>query len=94
MSNNDNIVAVASATSIAEEFKGYSTFIELEDPILRSYNQWTVLYNLKNNKLFQLMEDYLLNLPKEDKAAVGNMGWRIKREGLEEVKRQMTLAVA
>lgn len=90
----NDVIAVAPATSIVNEFKGYSTFIELEDPILRSYNQWTVLYNLKNNKLFQLMEDYLLNLPKEDRAAVGNMGWRIKREGLEEVKRQMTLAVA
>lgn len=89
-----DVNVAAGTASIQEEFKGYSTFIELEDKSLRAYNQWTVLYNLKNNKLFQLMEDYLHNLPKEDKAAVGNMGWRIKREGLEEVKRQMTLAVA
>lgn len=80
--------------AIVQEFKGYSTFTEIESTTLRSYNQWTVLNNMKENKLFQLMEEYVNNLPKSDQFALLITSEYIKAKGLEEVKRELTLAAA
>lgn len=80
--------------AIVQEFKGYSTFVEIESTTMRSYNQWTVLNNMKENKLFQLMEEYVNNLPKSDQFALLITSEYIKAKGLEEVKRELTLAAA
>lgn len=80
--------------AIVQEFKGYSTFVEIESPLLRSFNQWQLLNNLKENKLFQLMEEYVNNLPKSDQFALLITSEYIKEKGLEETKRELIRAAA
>lgn len=76
-------------SEIAEEFKGYSTFVEIENKMLKAYNQWNVLSNMKENKLFVLMEEYLAYLPKIDKLALGIITTYIQMKGLDETKREL-----
>lgn len=75
---------------IAEEFKGYSLFVEIEEPMLKAYNQWTVLNNMRENKLFQLMEDYINKLKNSDKIGLMVIAEYITAKGLEETKRELT----
>jgi hypothetical protein len=74
---------------IAETFKGYSTFIEVENRMLRAYNQWSVLSNMKESKLYQFMEDYINKLSKEDRLGLHIISEYIKAKGLEETKREL-----
>ena len=74
---------------IAETFKGYSTFIEVENRMLRAYNQWTVLFNMRESKLYQFMEDYINKLSKEDRLGLHIISEYIKEKGLEETKREL-----
>ena len=74
---------------IAEEFKGYSTFVEVDNRMLRAFNQWNVLSNMKENKLFQLMEDYINNLKKSDRVGLMIVTEYIRAKGLEETRREL-----
>lgn len=79
---------------IAESFKGYSTFIEVGNKTLRAYNQWSVLASMRENKLFQLMEDYIQHISKEDRLGLMVMSEYIKAKGLEETKRELVYSGA
>lgn len=79
---NDNL-------DIAENFKGYSTFIEVENKMLRAYNQWNILSNMKESKLFQLMEEYIDFLSDKDKLGVMIISEYIKAKGLDETRREL-----
>lgn len=74
---------------IAEDFKGYSTFIEVENKMLRAYNQWNVLANMKESKLFQLMEEYIDKLSAKDKLGLMIISEYIKAKGLPETRREL-----
>lgn len=74
---------------IAEEFKGYSTFVEIDNRMLRAFNQWNVLSNMKENKLFQLMEDYINNLKASDRVGLMIVTEYIRAKGLEETRREL-----
>lgn len=74
---------------IAETYKGYSTFIEVTDRTLRAFNQWNVLNSMKDSKLFQLMEEYMDFLPKDDKLGLMVIAEYIKAKGIEETKREI-----
>ena len=74
---------------IAETYKGYSTFIEVANRSLRAFNQWNVLNSMRDNKLFQLMEDYMDFLSKDDKLGLMVIAEYIKAKGLEETKREL-----
>lgn len=74
---------------IAEDYKGYSTFVEVKDVTLRAFNQWNILSNMRENKLFQLMEDYISNLPKTDRVGLLIVSEYISKKGLEETKREL-----
>jgi len=74
---------------IAEEFKGYSTFIEINNPMLKAYNQYNVLSNMRENKLFQLMEDYLAHIGNEARMGLYIITEYIRAKGIEETKREL-----
>lgn len=74
---------------IVEEFKGYSTFTEVSNRMLRAYNQWNVLTNMHENGLDALGEEYIANLPKMDKVGLAIIINYIRNKGLEETKREL-----
>lgn len=74
---------------IAEEYKGYSTFAEVENLTLRAYNQYMVLRNMGESKLLQLQEEYLNNLNVKDKLRLMAISYFIKQHGVEETQRQL-----
>jgi hypothetical protein len=74
---------------IVEEFKGYSTFVEITNPMLKAYNQYNVLSNMREAKLFQLMEDYLANLTQEARVGLYIITEYIRAKGIEETKREL-----
>lgn len=74
---------------IAEEFKGYSTFIEIDNPMLKAYNQYNVLSNMRENKLFQLMEDYLGYIGNEARMGLYIITEYIRAKGVEETRREL-----
>lgn len=76
---------------IAEEFKGYSTFTEITDRMLRAYNQWNVLSNMRENDLNTLGQEYIANLPKADKVGLAIITMYIQKNGLEETKREILI---
>ena len=77
---------------IVEEFKGYSTFVEIEAPMLKAYNQYITLSNMRESKLLQLSEDYYNNLKNSDKLGLMFISEYIREKGLEETKRELILA--
>ena len=77
---------------IVNEFKGYSLFTEIENKMLRAYNQWNVVSNLTQNGLKELAYEYLENLPKEDKVGLTIISTYIKMKGLEETKREIIVS--
>jgi hypothetical protein len=74
---------------IVNEFKGYSLFSEIENKMLRAYNQWNVISNLTQNGLAELAEGYINTLPQEDKVGLTIITTYIKMKGLEETKREI-----
>lgn len=74
---------------IVNEFKGYSLFTEIENKMFRAYNQWNVVSNLTQNGLIELANEYLGNLPKQDKVGLTIISTYIKMKGLEETKREI-----
>jgi hypothetical protein len=74
---------------IVNEFKGYSLFSEIENKMLRAYNQWNVVSNLTQNGLKELASNYLDVLPKEDKVGLSIITTYIQMKGLEETKREI-----
>ena len=74
---------------IVNEFKGYSLFSEIENKMLRAYNQWNVVSNLTQNGLIELANEYLGNLPAADKVGLTIISTYIKMKGLEETKREI-----
>lgn len=74
---------------IAEEFKGYSTFIEINNPMLKACNQYNVLSNMRENKLFQLMEDYLAYIGHEARMGLYIITEYIRAKGVEETRREL-----
>jgi hypothetical protein len=74
---------------IAEEFKGYSTFVEIDSPLLRAYNQYTVLSNMRENRLYQLMTEYIDKIGDEARLGLMVITEYIKAKGLEETKREL-----
>ena len=93
MLSNDEIETrkkILTTDIIKNEFKGYSTFVEVANPTLKAYNQWSVLSNLKEARLFQLMEDYLDNLPRSDVLGIQIISEYINHHGLDETRRELT----
>lgn len=74
---------------IVEEFKGYSTFVEVENKMLKAYNQYNVLSNMREAKLFQLMEDYLAYIGNEARIGLYVITEYIRAKGIEETKREL-----
>lgn len=74
---------------IVNEFKGYSLFSEIENKMLRAYNQWNVMSNLVQNKLTDIADGYLAALPDEDRVGLSIITTYIKMKGLEETKREI-----
>jgi hypothetical protein len=74
---------------IVNEFKGYSLFSEIENKMLRAYNQWNVISNLTQNGYQELAYEYLNTLPQEDKVGLTIITTYIKMKGLEETKREI-----
>lgn len=74
---------------IAEEFKGYSTFVEVENKMLKAYNQYNVLSNMREAKLFQLMEDYLAHIGNEARIGLYVITEYIRAKGIEETRREL-----
>ena len=74
---------------IVNEFKGYSLFSEIENKMLRAYNQWNVISNMTQNGYKELAYDYLNTLPQEDKVGLTIITTYIKMKGLEETKREI-----
>lgn len=74
---------------IVNEFKGYSLFTEIENKMLRAYNQWNIVSNLTQNGLKELAYEYVENLPKEDKVGLTIISTYIKMKGLEETKHEI-----
>lgn len=76
---------------IVEEFKGYSTFTEIADRMLRAFNQWNVLANMHENGLDTLGAEYITNLPKADRVGLTIMSMYINKHGYEETKREILI---
>ena len=74
---------------IVNEFKGYSLFSEIENKMLRAYNQWNVISNMTQNGYKELAYDYLNTLTQEDKVGLTIITTYIKMKGLEETKREI-----
>lgn len=74
---------------IVEEFKGYSTFVEITNRMLRAYNQYNVLVNMHENKLDELGKEYIANLPQLDRVGLAIITKYIQAHGLEETKREL-----
>jgi hypothetical protein len=88
--NVDKVLTMTNEPNvIAESFKGYSTFIEVENVLLRAYNQYMTLRNLVENKLFQLSEDYYLNLSTGDRLRLLVIKESFAIKGEAETKRQL-----
>jgi hypothetical protein len=74
---------------IDNEFKGYSLFTEVENKMLRAFNQWNVISNLTQNGLKELGAEYIDQLPQADKVGLTIISTYIKMKGLEETKREI-----
>lgn len=72
-----------------EIVKGYSTFQEIENNMLRAYNQYNVLTNLRENKLLGVMEEYINSLSKTDRIGLALIVEYINAKGIEETKREI-----
>jgi hypothetical protein len=74
---------------IAEEFKGYSTFTEIGNRMLRAFNQWNVLAGMHENKLDHIGVEYINNLPQTDRVSLAIVTQYIRTKGLDETKREL-----
>jgi hypothetical protein len=74
---------------IAETFKGYSTFIEVENHTLRNFNQWTAISNIRELGLLPLVGEYLAKLTAKDQLGVFAMAEYIRQKGIVEVRREL-----
>lgn len=76
---------------IAEEHMGYSLFVEVENRMLKAFNQWNVLSNMRENNLLGVMESYINKLSKEDQLGLAIITEYIRQKGLEETRRELTV---
>lgn len=73
----------------ATEVAGYSTFQDVEQPMLRAWNQYNVLTNLKGASLDDVGLKYLNSLSPRDRMALMVMIEYINVKGVEETKREI-----
>jgi len=73
----------------ATEVSGYSTFQDIEHKMLRAWNQYNVMSNLRENKMDGVAMEYLSALPKTDMVGLQIMIEYIKAKGYEETKREI-----
>jgi hypothetical protein len=76
-----------------DEFKGYPTFDEIKNPILRNWNRLNVIFNmkefLKNN---DMVTRYMKKFDKTDQIAIGRLAIEIKKNGYENTRRSIIRA--
>lgn len=92
MTNKPDETLIETNEEFAETFKGYSTFTEIDNPILRAFNQWNILSTMTQNGLDAIGLEYIAQLPREHQFSLAEMCQYIKKHGLEETKRSIFYA--
>lgn len=73
----------------ATDVHGYSTFQDIDNVMLRAWNQYNVLSNLNEAGLLGVGHSYIEALTKTDRLALYVMVEYIKEKGLENTKREI-----
>lgn len=73
----------------ATEVAGMSTFQDINTPMLRAWNQYNVLTNIKEANLDGVGEKYISSLSKTDRMALIVIIEYVRAKGYEETKREI-----
>lgn len=77
-------------TTSYDEFKGYPTFDEIRNPILRNWNRINVIFNMKEMfKNNDMVSRYMKKFNHDDQIAIGRLAIKIKKTGYENVRREI-----
>lgn len=73
-----------------DEFKGYSTFDEIKNPVLRTWNRMNIIFNMKESfKDNNMVTRYMQKFSREDQLAIGFLAIKIKKNGYENTRREI-----
>jgi len=70
-------------------FKGYSSFTEVKNPVLRAWNRLNTIYNMKEQGGNGLALRYAKQFNKAETLQIYVMGLEVKNKGYENVRREI-----
>ncbi len=70
-------------------FHGYSFFLEVNDPLLRDWNRFNVMMNIKEKHGNKLSDAYLSKLDRKDLVSLTKLAWKVNAVGYEQFRRDM-----
>ena len=76
-------------TEFVTEVHGYSTFQDIENPMLRAWNQYNILCNLNEANLLGIGNSYIEALSKRDRLGLFVMLEYVKEKGVENTRQEI-----
>lgn len=71
------------------EFKGYSTFDEIQNPIVKAWNRLNTIYNMKEQGGNAIALKYAAKFDKFERIQILTLSLAVAKDGYENVRRMI-----
>lgn len=71
------------------DFKGYSFFDEINNPVIKAWNRLNTIYNMKEQGGNAIATKYAASFDKFEMVQIATLAMAIERDGYENVRRSI-----